>query len=109
MNSLTSAFCILPPVFYSWGRQTKRGGSWNNNPRNCRSAYRNNNDAEWRNNNNGFRVCCSVSALFCTRAGGWEFTGRVEEEPRPVPVMHQHPKIKRVGQPGSSGERLPHP
>ena len=33
-----------------------RGGSWNNNPRNCRSAYRNNNAPDNRNNNIGFRV-----------------------------------------------------
>ncbi|MBU0754151.1 MAG: hypothetical protein KJ645_03365 [Planctomycetes bacterium] len=32
-----------------------RGGSWNNNPRNCRSANRNNNDPGNRNNNLGFR------------------------------------------------------
>ncbi|MGJ3253255.1 MAG: SUMF1/EgtB/PvdO family nonheme iron enzyme [Elainellaceae cyanobacterium] len=37
-----------------------RGGSWNNNPRNCRSANRNRNNADNRNNNNGFRVVCSV-------------------------------------------------
>ena len=33
-----------------------RGGSWNNNARNCRSAYRNNNNPDNRNNNNGFRL-----------------------------------------------------
>ena len=33
-----------------------RGGSWNNNPNNCRSAYRNNNNPTNRNNNCGFRV-----------------------------------------------------
>jgi formylglycine-generating enzyme required for sulfatase activity len=33
-----------------------RGGSWNNNARNCRSANRNNNDPGNRNNNIGFRV-----------------------------------------------------
>ncbi|MDB9384011.1 SUMF1/EgtB/PvdO family nonheme iron enzyme [Nodularia spumigena CS-584] len=43
-----------------------RGGSWNNNPRNCRSAYRNNNDPDNRNNNIGFRVVVSAaSALLC--------------------------------------------
>ncbi|MFN7898982.1 MAG: SUMF1/EgtB/PvdO family nonheme iron enzyme [Synechococcaceae cyanobacterium] len=35
-----------------------RGGSWNHNPRNCRSAYRNNHHPDNRNNNVGFRVCC---------------------------------------------------
>ncbi|HOX02952.1 MAG TPA: SUMF1/EgtB/PvdO family nonheme iron enzyme [Candidatus Paceibacterota bacterium] len=33
-----------------------RGGSWNNNPQNCRSANRNNNNPDNRNNNIGFRV-----------------------------------------------------
>ncbi len=36
----------------------KRGGSWINNPRNCRSAYRNRNQPSNRNNNIGFRVAC---------------------------------------------------
>jgi hypothetical protein len=34
------------------------GGSWNNHPRNCRSAYRNRNHPDNRDNNRGFRVCC---------------------------------------------------
>ncbi|MBN2001137.1 SUMF1/EgtB/PvdO family nonheme iron enzyme [candidate division KSB1 bacterium] len=33
-----------------------RGGSWNNNARNCRSAQRNNNRPENRDNNVGFRL-----------------------------------------------------
>jgi formylglycine-generating enzyme required for sulfatase activity len=37
-----------------------RGGSWNNNAQNCRSANRNNNNADNRNNNIGFRVVVSV-------------------------------------------------
>ncbi|MCP3883120.1 MAG: SUMF1/EgtB/PvdO family nonheme iron enzyme [Sulfitobacter sp.] len=32
-----------------------RGGSWNNNARNCRCAYRNRNQPDNRNNNLGFR------------------------------------------------------
>ncbi|MCX7067370.1 MAG: SUMF1/EgtB/PvdO family nonheme iron enzyme [Methylococcales bacterium] len=32
-----------------------RGGSWNNNARNTRSANRNNNTPDNRNNNIGFR------------------------------------------------------
>ena len=35
-----------------------RGGSWNNNARNCRSSNRDNNTPSNRNNNNGFRVVC---------------------------------------------------
>ena len=33
-----------------------RGGSWNNNARNCRVANRNNNNPDNRNNNNGLRL-----------------------------------------------------
>ncbi|MFZ4428352.1 MAG: SUMF1/EgtB/PvdO family nonheme iron enzyme [Saprospiraceae bacterium] len=33
-----------------------RGGSWNNNAENCRSANRNNNNPDNRNNNIGFRL-----------------------------------------------------
>ncbi|WAL60118.1 formylglycine-generating enzyme family protein [Thermocoleostomius sinensis A174] len=42
-----------------------RGGSWNNNPRNCRSANRNRNLPDNRNNNNGFRVVLSASTPDC--------------------------------------------
>jgi len=44
-----------------------RGGSWNNNARNCRSANRNNNNPDNRNNNNGFRLVC----FQLTGHGGW--------------------------------------
>jgi formylglycine-generating enzyme required for sulfatase activity len=33
-----------------------RGGSWNNNAQNCRSANRNNNNPNNNNNNIGFRL-----------------------------------------------------
>ncbi|MFQ5632426.1 MAG: formylglycine-generating enzyme family protein [bacterium] len=33
-----------------------RGGAWNNNAQNCRSANRNHNDPGNRNNNIGFRL-----------------------------------------------------
>lgn len=45
------------------GNQEKRmirGGSWPDYPRNCRSAYRLNSHAGFRNNFIGFRVCCSA-------------------------------------------------
>jgi hypothetical protein len=39
-----------------------RGGSWNNNPQNLRSANRNRNNTENRNNNIGFRVASTTAA-----------------------------------------------
>jgi formylglycine-generating enzyme required for sulfatase activity len=38
-----------------------RGGSWDSNPSNCRSAYRNYYDAGVRNNYLGFRVVCAAA------------------------------------------------
>ncbi|MBQ7177785.1 MAG: hypothetical protein IJS08_10260 [Victivallales bacterium] len=40
-----------------------RGGSWNNNARNCRVANRNSNEPENRNNNLGFRVALAPSSM----------------------------------------------
>ncbi len=37
-----------------------RGGAFNNNQRNARCAYRNNNEPNNRNNNIGFRVVLST-------------------------------------------------
>ena len=45
----------------SGSNRVQRGGSWNNNAQNCRSANRNNNNPSNRNNNNGFRLCCSAA------------------------------------------------
>ncbi|WP_315874338.1 hypothetical protein [Leptothermofonsia sichuanensis] len=43
-----------------------RGGSWYNNPGNCRSANRNRNTPTNQNNNIGFRVvCASPCTLQC--------------------------------------------
>ncbi|MEA3411593.1 MAG: hypothetical protein U9R74_08640 [Pseudomonadota bacterium] len=39
-----------------------RGGSWNNKPRNLRSANRNRNNRDNRNNNVGFRLAQSARA-----------------------------------------------
>ncbi|MBW4493815.1 MAG: hypothetical protein KME26_12160 [Oscillatoria princeps RMCB-10] len=64
----------------------QRGGSWNNNPRNCRAANRNRNEPEIRNDNIGFRAVVSLlSTLQCEsrRMGIRRESGRVQ----PVPAM----------------------
>ena len=65
----------------------KRGGSWNNNPANCRAANRNYKSPADRNNNLGFRVVCSVfPALFYRQNWQKGFCRAHSEESRPVPV-----------------------
>ncbi len=64
-----------------------RGGSWNNNAQNCRSANRNNNSPGNRNNNVGFRL---VSTRNTVRFG--LFTDRLRvlfcvQTICPAPVM----------------------
>jgi len=44
-------------------RRLLRGGSWNFNPRNCRSAYRDDFTRAGRSYNVGFRVCCVLPRL----------------------------------------------
>jgi hypothetical protein len=50
-----------------------RGGSWNNDAANCRSANRNTNDPTNRTNNNGFRMALNS-------AGKEEIALRVQTE-----------------------------
>jgi hypothetical protein len=40
-----------------------RGGSWNNNARNARAAYRNNNQPDNLNDNNGFRLVVAHASV----------------------------------------------
>ena len=51
---------LTRPIYPELGRvaQLLRGGSWNNNPKNCRSANRNHNQPDNANNTIGFRVVC---------------------------------------------------
>ena len=42
--------------------RVNRGGSWNNDARNCRSANRDRNEPGYRNNNLGFRVALAPSS-----------------------------------------------
>ncbi|MDA1018187.1 MAG: hypothetical protein O3A00_27495 [Planctomycetota bacterium] len=61
-----------------------RGGSWNNNARNCRSANRNRNSPDNRNNNLGFRV-----AAVRWEVPGWgkaDATSELEHRPDSCPV-----------------------
>ena len=44
------------------GSRVLRGGSWDNNARNCRSANRNDNDPTNRNDNIGFRLSSTALA-----------------------------------------------
>ena len=44
-------------------KRVVRGGSWNNNGRNCRSAIRNRNEPDNRNNNLGFRLSLARHAV----------------------------------------------
>jgi hypothetical protein len=43
-------------------RRVLRGGSWNNTPQNLRSANRNRNAPDNRNNNTGFRIASTASS-----------------------------------------------
>jgi len=52
---------ILNDIHHYGSPRVCRGGSWNNNARNCRVANRNNNDPGNRNNNVGFRVVLSAA------------------------------------------------
>jgi hypothetical protein len=54
-----------------------RGGGWNNDARNCRSANRNNNTPGNRNNNLGFRVSLARRIE--------EHVRRTGQDPVPVP------------------------
>ncbi|WP_026232158.1 SUMF1/EgtB/PvdO family nonheme iron enzyme [Neolewinella persica] len=48
---------MLPGHLYKRAsNRVQRGGSWNNNARNCRCANRNRNRPDNRNRNNGFRL-----------------------------------------------------
>ena len=68
---------LAEPGLYNRSRWTAmassrviRGGSWNNNPRNCRPANRNRNTPENRNNNLGFRVAAALPARWIPRRTG---------------------------------------
>ena len=57
-----------------------RGGSWNNNDDNTRSANRNRNQPTNRNNNNGFRVASRKTLPMCAEAGCPRIPGRARRD-----------------------------
>jgi hypothetical protein len=81
-----------------------RGGSWNNNPQNLRSANRNRNNPTNRNNNRGFRLASTLTGRMAAFMGADS-----DHELRPGPAM----TIKRasglhvVGAPPSCGKQWP--
>jgi len=64
-----------------------RGGSWNNYARNCRSANRNRNRRDNRNNNIGFRVLCPFPSTLHRESWRMGNSLSVPEESSPTPVM----------------------
>ncbi|MGF1548758.1 MAG: SUMF1/EgtB/PvdO family nonheme iron enzyme [Thiotrichales bacterium] len=64
-------------------RRVVRGGAWNNKPDNARSANRNRNEPDNRNNNFGFRL---ASTLVRRNRGGQGRLGRAPERPGPRSV-----------------------
>ena len=67
-----------------WQKRVLRGGSWNNNGRNLRSAYRNGNEPDNRNNNIGFRLA--------------QLTGYRTQGPAGCPVLDRASDKKRCAQ-----------
>lgn len=64
-----------------------RGGSWNNNGRNLRSAYRNHNSPDNRNHNIGLRLAGALST-----AGGSTNQRPVRLRPQPAGGQTQGPR-----------------
>ncbi|MBM4164781.1 MAG: RNA-dependent DNA polymerase [Lentisphaerae bacterium] len=67
----------------SGSNRVKRGGSWNNNARNCRSANRNNNWPDNRNNNIGFRAASTVPGQAGSHPGSPASRADGNEQVRP--------------------------
>ena len=81
-----------------------RGGSWNNNPRNVRSANRNDNNPTNTWNNNGFRVVVvfgSPSRSPVCQKSGVNADSRPEQGSyRPVPVSFALLRTAKNAEPG---------
>jgi len=66
-----------------------RGGSWNNDASNCRSANRNNNPPDNRNNDVGFRLSSSRQPSDGVRSRTHPLHPRPDPRPGPVPARVQ--------------------
>ena len=100
-RSSGAAGSIRPRPLEAWTapcRRVVRGGSWNNNPDNLRSANRNRNNTDNRNNNLGFRVAARFHAgagAITVAPGAHQASraihdehGRAQGRPaRPAPVL----------------------
>jgi formylglycine-generating enzyme required for sulfatase activity/RecA/RadA recombinase len=65
-----------------------RGGSWNNEAHNCRSAIRNNNEPGNRNNNLGFRLASSRQRPDAARLRTRRLRQCPDPRPGPVPAFN---------------------
>ena len=75
---------VVRPVPGAWPPpcdRVLRGGSWNNKPRNLRSANRNRNEAGNRNNKNGFRVARTLDRRSRCPHGGAGRAASVQGRP----------------------------
>ena len=84
-----------------------RGGSWNNNPQNCRSSNRNRNEPDNRNNNIGFRVVVHFCGKRC-RPGIIGFTDPMSVAAKVLAPLLSRPAVLPGGRiygvgPGGSG------
>ena len=80
---------LEPEHPFHWQR-VLRGGSWNNNPNNLRSANRNNNTTGNRNNNNGFRLASTLinrTSVFTEAEAGIESSGVLGKSTGSVGVL----------------------
>ena len=106
---------VVQPCLGRCGNRVLRGGSWNNNARNTRSANRNRNAPDNRNNNNGFRVCLCLSTLQvfgvpkyqCQNWPVYEPARRAEVQSTTLPrvAIRRGQKMFRTGGAGSASER----
>ena len=82
----------------SGSNRVQRGGSWNNNARNCRSANRDNDNPSNDNDNNGFRLCCSAAPQEpeSPAVHGAARLGKTDEHPRPRAASRQNAE-RRAG------------